>query len=129
MGMTSKQMLDEARQNVPEISAPDAKEKLDKGEFDLILDVREPAEWQNGHLEGAIHIPRGLLEFQADPTSPMANAELTAKQDARILVHCAKGARSLLAADTLKKMGYENVASIAGGYDDCAASGFAIEKE
>jgi len=129
MGMTSKEMLDAARQNVPEISAPDAKQKLDEGEFDLILDVREPAEWQNGHLEGAVHIPRGLLEFQADPTSPMANPELAGNQDARILIHCAKGARSLLAADTLKKMGYNNVASIAGGYEDCAASGFAIAKD
>jgi rhodanese-related sulfurtransferase len=120
-------MLAEARKEVPEITATQAKQRLDSGQVDLILDVREPNEWNKGHIPGAMLAPRGLLEWYADPTSSYAKPELTENQDARIVVHCAAGARSLLAAQTLKKMGYSNVVSMAGGFTDWAARGFPVE--
>lgn len=127
MVLSARQMLEEARANVPEISAPEAKALLDRGGIDLVLDVREPAEWDAGHIPGALHVPRGLLEFQADSASPSANPQLTAAREARVVVHCAAGARSLLAAETLKKMGYSNVSSMAGGFAEWATRGFPVE--
>src|SRR6266704_3891062 len=118
--LSSSQMLAEARKTVPEITASQAKEQRDCGEVDLILDVREPSEWDKGHIPGAVLAPRGLLEWYADPTSPYAKPELTANRDARIIVQCASGGRSMLAAETLKKMGYNNVVNIAGGFTEWA---------
>jgi rhodanese-related sulfurtransferase len=125
--LNASQMLAEARKVVPEITATQAKEQLDSGQVDLILDVREPNEWDKGHIPGAVLAPRGLLEWYADPTSPYARPEITAKRDGRIVVHCAAGARSLLAAETLKKMGYSNVVSMAGSFTDWSAQGFPVE--
>ena len=125
--MSPNQMLAEARKTVPEITAAQAKEDLENGQVDLILDVREPNEWDKGHIPGAVLAPRGMLEWYADPTSPYAKPELTAKRDGHIVVHCAAGGRSLLAAETLKKMGYSNVASMAGGFNDWSAQGFPVE--
>ncbi len=127
MPLTAAQMLAEARRNVPEISAAEAKERLDRGEVDLIVDVREAGEWEKGHIPGAAHVPRGFLEWMADPTSPTANRRLTGDVEQRIVVHCGGGARSLLAAATLKRMGYANVASMAGGLTDWSRQGFPIE--
>ena len=120
-------MLAEARKTVPEITASQAKEQRDCGEVDLILDVRESSEWDKGHIPGAMLAPRGLLEWYADPTSPYAKPELTTNRDARIVVHCGAGARSLLAAETLKKMGYSNTVSMVGGFNDRAKQGFPVE--
>lgn len=127
MAKTSQQMLEEAKKEVPEVTASQAKEKLDSGEVDLILDVREPGEYEKAHIPGAVHVPRGLLEFQADPSAPTANSQLASDTDKRIVVHCAAGARSLLAAKTLKELGYENVSSMAGGFNDWVAQGLPSE--
>src|SRR6266700_2914978 len=83
--LSSSQMLAEARKTVPEITASQAKEQLDRGEVDLILDVRESSEWDKGHIPGAMLAPRGLLEWYADPTSPYAKPELTTNRDASIV--------------------------------------------
>ncbi len=125
--VTANQLLEEARKNVPEVTAAETKERLDRGEVDLILDVREPEEWAKGHIPGAVHAVRGMLEWYADPTSPYAKREITSKQDGRIVVHCSLGGRSLLAADMLKRMGYKNVASMAGGFRDWEAKGLPVE--
>lgn len=121
------QIVAEARKTIPEITAAQAKEELDQGHVDLILDVREPSEWDKGHIPGALLAPRGMLEWYADPTTPYAKPELTTKQDARIVVQCASGGRSLLAAETLKKMGYSNVSSMIGGFNDWARQDFPVE--
>jgi rhodanese-related sulfurtransferase len=71
---------------------------------------------------------RGQLEWYADPSSPTAMPELVSHREARILVHCNTGARALLAAQTLKKMGYPNVTSMLGGFDDWSMLGFPIER-
>jgi rhodanese-related sulfurtransferase len=126
--VTANQMLEEARKNVAEAAAAETKDRLDRGEVDLIIDVREPQEWEKGHIPGAVHAVRGMLEWYADPTSPYAKSEITSKQDGRIVVHCSLGGRSLLAADMMRKMGYKNVASMAGGFTDWEAKGLPIER-
>jgi rhodanese-related sulfurtransferase len=122
-----RQMVEEARKNVEEITVEEAKEAWDKGEIGVVVDVREPGEWQRGHIPGALHVPRGLLEFQADPSYPAANPNLVENKDQKIVVHCAKGLRAVLAADTLKKLGYTNVSAMKGGLDDWAAHGWPVE--
>jgi rhodanese-related sulfurtransferase len=122
-----QKMIEEARKNVEEITVEEAKEAWDKGEIGVVLDVREPGEWQRGHIPGAVHVPRGLLEFQADSSYPAANPNLVENKDQKIVVHCAKGLRAVLAADTLKKLGYTNVVALKGGLDDWAAHGWPVE--
>jgi rhodanese-related sulfurtransferase len=120
-------LLDQARRAVPEITSDQAKERLDRGEVDLLLDVREADEWERGHIPGALHTPRGLLEWYADPTTPYAKPALCGNREARIVVQCASGGRSLLAAETLRKMGYPNVVNMAGGFKEWSARGFPVE--
>lgn len=124
---TLTHLLSGARKVVPEISARQAKRRLDNGEVDLILDVRERDEWDQGHIPGALLVPRGQLEFAADPESDYAKPAIAANRDARIIVQCGAGARSLLAAQTLKKMGYTNVVSMAGGLRDWKELGYPVE--
>lgn len=100
-------------------------------ELDLIVDVREPAEYREGHVPRAVNIPRGLLELRADPASPSADAALSAHRTARILVYCTKGpgARPLLAAQALTRMGYERVEVLGGGLIGWAEAGLPIDNE
>ena len=72
--------------------------------------------------------PRGMLEWYADPTTPYAKPELTTKRDAHIIVMCASGGRSLLAAQTLQSMGYSDVVSMAGGFKEWSKQGLPIEE-
>ena len=125
--LTTSQMLAEARKTVPEITPTQVREQLDRNQVDVILDVREPSEWDKGHIPGAVLAPRGMLEWYADPASPVAKSELTTNPDARIIVQCASGGRSLLAAQTLKKMGYTNVVNMAGGFNEWIKQGFPVE--
>jgi rhodanese-related sulfurtransferase len=124
--LTTSRMLDQARRAVPEITAAEARERLERGEVDLLLDVREADEWERGHIAGAVHTPRGLLEWYADPASPYAKPALAGNREARIVVQCATGGRSLLAAETLRRMGYPNVVNMAGGFKEWSAQGFAV---
>ena len=80
----------------------------------VFVDVREAVERQKGTIKGAVHAPRGYLEFHADPESPMHKPELASGK--KLVLFCAAGARSALAAKTLKDMGIANVAHIAGGF-------------
>lgn len=127
MERTADSFLEEARKLVPEISAQDAKERLERGEVDLLLDVREAHEWAEGHIPGALHVPRGSLEWFADPTSDWRDQRIAGKTDARIVLHCTVGARSLLAGMTLRQMGFTNIASMAGGMDRWRAAGYPVE--
>lgn len=127
-GKGASQFVGEARKNIPEITVAQAREELDQGQASLLLDVREPAEWEKGHIPGALLAPRGLLEWYADPITPYAKPELTTKRDARIIVACASGGRSMLAAQTLKSMGYTNIVNMAGGFNEWSKQGFPIEE-
>ena len=111
MSKTALQMIGEARAQVGIVDPTEAGDELDSGA--VIVDVREPEEWQHGHIDGSVPAPRGLLEFFADPTSPRHKDALDPRK--RTIVLCASGARASLAALTLKTMGYEDVAILDGG--------------
>jgi len=87
------------------------------GEIDnlLVLDVREPSEHEQGHIKGAMLVPRGILEAAADREYPKHQPELVEARGRPVAAYCATGGRSALAAATLKLMGFENVVSLAGG--------------
>lgn len=131
MALTLREMVAGARSEAREISPAQAAQADNDAELDLIVDVREPGEYGEGHLPRAINIPRGLLELRADPASPAADPALSADRTARILVYCTKGpgARSLLAAQTLKGMGYEHVEVLGGGLTAWAEAGLPVDTE
>ncbi len=114
MSRTYQQLLAEARQEIPEIDAPTLAGDLAGSDAPIVVDVREQSEWDEGFIPGAVHVPRGSLE------SRIAGV---AKPDSRIVVSCAVGARSLLAAQTLRRMGYTDVSSLAGGFVDWKRGG------
>ena len=129
MALTLREMVASARSQAHEISPVEAAQADDNAELNLIVDVREPAEYQEGHLPRAVNIPRGILELRADPTSPTADPELSSDRTARILVYCTKGpgARSLLAAQTLRGMGYDRVEVLGGGLMAWAEAGLPVD--
>ncbi len=79
----------------------------------VFVDVRDQHEWDQGHIPGAVHAPRGFLEFVADPAGPMHNPALASGQ--RLVIYCGSGGRSALAAKTLRDMGITNIANMVGG--------------
>ncbi|HUT49633.1 MAG TPA: rhodanese-like domain-containing protein [Alphaproteobacteria bacterium] len=110
-----KQMLAEANAVIETFSVQDLSYLLDDPDV-VLVDVRETVERErDGLIPGSVHVPRGLLEFQADPESPIYNAEL--KPEGRLILYCGTGGRSALAAKTLFDMGYSDVASLAGGFE------------
>ncbi len=112
MSKTVAEMVGEARARVETVSPKDASvEGVSEGV--VFLDVREPVEWEH-HIEGAVQVPRGLLEFAADPASPKHSPELDPA--GRVIVYCRSGVRAALASATLLDMGYENVANLDGGF-------------
>jgi len=129
MAVTLAQMVATARADSHEISPADAARAVNEAELGLIVDVREPAEYEDRHVPLAVNIPRGVLELRADPASPTSDAALTADPSARILVYCTKGpgARSLLAAQTLTSMGYSHVEVLGGGLIAWAEAGLPVE--
>ncbi len=116
MAKTFKQLMDEARNEIKEISAQEADELLKKNGKYLLLDVREKDEYREGHLEGALSLPRGFLEIKIESAVP--------DKSTPILAYCAGGVRSLLAANALKEMGYQNVISMSGGYTAWKTAGY-----
>jgi rhodanese-related sulfurtransferase len=109
-----KAMLAEANAVIETVSVPDLAYHLEDGEA-LLVDVRDLAERErDGAIPDSVHVSRGLLEFKADPESPLYEAAL--RPDRRIILYCGSGGRSALAAKTLHDMGYGDVASLAGGY-------------
>jgi len=116
-------MIKDARAEVGTVAPTDAAGELSSGGA-VFLDVREAEEWQHGHIDGSVAAPRGLLEFFADPTSPRHKEQLDPSR--RVVVICASGARAALAAATLKRMGYEDVAILDGGLKGWAAAGLPL---
>ena len=111
MSKTAMEMIGEARAQVGTVAPKEAADELGTGA--VLVDVREPEEWQHGHINGSVPAPRGLLEFFADPASPRHKDQLDPGR--RMIVVCASGARASLAAATLKTMGYSDVAILDGG--------------
>ena len=108
MALTAMDLVAAAKRQIKEIEPAQAIPLLGKV---LILDVREPSEYAAGCLPGAINIPRGVLEFKIDTHPAFQN-----RQDTEILVHCQSGGRSALAVESLQKLGYTKLLSLAGGY-------------
>ena len=116
----SMQLIGEALAEVASISVDEALALVDGGDV-VFVDVRERAEHDAGAIAGAVAAPRGFLEFVADPTSPMHNAALSSGK--RLVIYCASGGRSALAAKTLQDMGYSEVANLTGGFQAWTEAG------
>jgi rhodanese-related sulfurtransferase len=124
MPTTLKEMLAAANAAVPRVPPQEAK-ALVKRDNTLVVDVRDAAELQSGgKIRGAVNVPRGMLEFRADPESPYHNAAFA--RDKTLLVYCASGGRSALSGKTLKDLGFPAVFNI-GGFKELADAGLEIE--
>jgi rhodanese-related sulfurtransferase len=120
-------LVKEAKQQIGNLTPQQVQEELSKGNVTLI-DIRESEELkQNGKIAGSVNAPRGMLEFYADPSLPYHKPEFD--KNSRIILHCASGGRSALAAVTLKQMGYENVAHMDGGLKAWKESGLPVTEE
>jgi rhodanese-related sulfurtransferase len=105
-----KQLVDEARSQISEIGPDELRRMQQSGEDFTLVDVRERDEQAKGTIPGAINLPRGILEVNID--------KITTDKDRKLVLYCGGGSRSALAALNLKKMGFRNVLSLAGGYRD-----------
>lgn len=118
---TAAEMVAEAKQRVQSLTVEETAAELESGDV-LLVDIREPSEReQTGAIPGAIEAPRGMLEFWADPTSSYHREEF--QPDRRVILHCASGGRSALAAAMLQEMDYTNVAHLDGGMNAWKAQG------
>jgi rhodanese-related sulfurtransferase len=125
MATSVKAMMEAANASVPRITPAQAKEMIARGDA-VVLDVRDGMEVaQSGKVAGAVHIPRGLLEFKADPESPAHDKNLDPAKP--VILYCASGGRSALAGKTLKDLGYGQVFNL-GAFKDWAESGGPVEK-
>ena len=123
--LTASDLVAEARQRIQEV-AP-AAFHANAGDA-VLIDVREPAEFDTGHLPGAINIPRGVLEFQVDAHPAVANATdpALAHRERPLVLYCRTGGRAALAADSLQKLGFADVRSIAGGIEAWREAGLPV---
>ncbi len=125
MAKTAAELVSEAKQRIANLSVDQVAAELEH-EDTVLVDLREPGERaEQGAIPGAVHAPRGMLEFWADPTSSYHRPEFDPNR--RIVLHCAGGGRSALAADTLQQMGYANVAHLEGGFTAWKDAGRPVE--
>ncbi|HOF52576.1 MAG TPA: rhodanese-like domain-containing protein [Rhodoferax sp.] len=117
---TAHDLVAAAKSRVQEISIADAEQAI--RDADVLVDVREAEEFAAGHIGGAVHMSRGLLEFKFS-----GNPALQAR-DTKVVLYCKTSGRAALAACALHDMGYLNVKSIAGGFDAWAAAGKPVAK-
>jgi rhodanese-related sulfurtransferase len=101
-----QKLVAQAKQHVAEISPADARKQAGAGDA-ILIDVREESDWQEGHALGATHLSRGIIELEIEEQIPDVTKP--------IICYCGGGSRSALVAESLQKMGYENVRSLAGG--------------
>ena len=129
MNIKSSQVLvEEAKKSIETLSSEDVKKLYDQGEITLI-DVRDIREiWKEGTIEHSKHIPRGMLEFWLDPQSSYYNSNKI-KDVKKMVLFCALGFRSALAAKSLVDMGFKNVAHVEGGFDALKNAGLKVIKK
>jgi sulfur-carrier protein adenylyltransferase/sulfurtransferase len=113
-----RELLQQVRSEISEIDATHGRERIESGE-PLVVDVREQDEWDEGHIPGAVHVPRGHLESRIERLAPNAARP--------VVVYCSQGNRSVFAAKTLEELGYEDVVSLAGGFTDWKRNGFPVQ--
>src|ERR1700759_5265551 len=111
-------LVNDAKKRVKETNVPDVKRRMDGGEKFVLVDVREESEWAAGHLPGAIHMGRGIIERDIEQRVPDTSAKL--------ILYCGGGFRSALSADNLQKMGYTNVWSMDGGHRGWRDKGYPL---
>jgi rhodanese-related sulfurtransferase len=114
-------LVKDAKSRVKEVDYREIKNRIDAGEKFILVDTREDLEWANGHVPGAIHLGKGVIERDIEKTVPDRNAP--------VVLYCGGGFRSALAADNLQKMGYTNVISMDGGWRGWTESGYPITKD
>ena len=112
-------LVEQTKQEIREVHIADVRKKLDAGEHVHFIDVREDHEFAQDHAKGAIHLGRGILERDIESLIPDNSAE--------IVLYCGGGFRSALAADSLQRMGYTNVTSMAGGIRAWREAGYPLE--
>jgi len=110
-------IVDEAKSRIKEVSVSETRQRMQQGAH--LIDVREDNEWQAGHAKNAVHLGRGIIERDIVEKFPDKNTEL--------ILYCGGGFRSALSADNLQKMGYSNVASMAGGWREWKAVNAPVE--
>lgn len=115
---SGKQLIAEAKARITEVTTSDVRTRLANGEPIVLLDIREANEWNLGHIPNAVYMSRGVLETSIEARVP---------REATVVLYCASGNRSALAAVTLGEMGYANVASMAGGFRDWVGIGGEVE--
>jgi rhodanese-related sulfurtransferase len=114
-------LVKDAKTRIREEDYRHTKKRLDAGEKFHLIDTREDSEWLRGHIPGAIHLSRGVLERDIEKTVPDKNQP--------IVLYCGGGFRSALAAESLQKMGYRNVISMDGGWRGWTEAGFPIIRD
>src|ERR1043165_7679376 len=112
-------VVDDAKSRVREVSASDTQERMRANPDAKLIDVREDKEWDAAHAAGAVHLGKGIIERDIETVVPDKNTEL--------ILYCGGGYRSALAADSLQRMGYTNVFSLAGGWRAWQESGGKVE--
>lgn len=125
MALTAAELVADARRQIREISPSEfAADTLGS----VLIDVREPAEFETGHIASAVNIPRGVLEFQVDAHPAVANVSDPAlsHKEQPLVVYCRTGGRSALAALNLQRMGFTDVRSVAGGITEWANAGLPV---
>ncbi|HXH67274.1 MAG TPA: rhodanese-like domain-containing protein [Candidatus Limnocylindrales bacterium] len=113
-------LVNDAKKRVKETNVADVKRRMDEGEKFVLVDVREESEWAQGHLPGAIHLGKGIIERDVEQRVPDAGA--------KVILYCGGGFRSALAADNLQKMGYTNVESMDGGWKGWIGAGLPTQR-
>ena len=113
-------LVNDAKKRIKETNVADMKGRMDAGEKIVLVDVREESEWGQGHLPGAIHLGKGIIERDIEQRVPETNA--------KIVLYCGGGFRSALTADNLQKMGYTNVESMDGGWKGWIGAGLPTQK-
>jgi rhodanese-related sulfurtransferase len=125
MPTSVKHLLEAANAAVPRVTPAQAKEMIAKGNT-VVVDVRDASELkQGGKVAGAVHAPRGMLEFRADPESPYHDKNFA--KDKTLIVYCASGGRSALSGKTLKDFGYEKIYNL-GAFKDWVEAGGKVEQ-
>jgi rhodanese-related sulfurtransferase len=114
-------LVNEAKKKIRETNVADVKRRMDAGEKFLLVDTREDHEWANGHLPGAVHMARGIIERDIEQKVPDTNTKL--------ILYCGGGYRSALVAENLQKMGYHKVESMDGGWRGWLEAGLPVVKD
>jgi rhodanese-related sulfurtransferase len=112
-------LVNESRTRIKETNVAEVRKRLDVGEKFTLVDVREDNEWSRGHIPGAVHLGRGIIERDIEHHYPEKSVEL--------VLYCGGGYRSAMSADNLQKMGYTNVSSMDGGWRGWTEAGYPTE--